>query len=479
MYVQNLRNWANAFVVLIIPTVAGGGWNKNFFYAAAILILVALAIFAFFQFKNFHFRVENGKFLIHKGVFRKDDISVPFDRIQSVHIRQNLVQQVLNVVALDVETAGSKEKEVSIPALSRGYAQLLKEYLLSGKESLQKPVNETGEEIHEESPEAEEKLLIHLSIVDLLKVGLTENHLRTGLLALAFIWSYINQYGNWIEEDIDMAQDQFESAINAMVYLIPLGILVFVVISILLSTLRTALRFYNLQATLSEKGLTISSGLLKKQENVVPANKIQFIAWKTNPLRKLIGYQSLAIYQASSNEVKQRQAIQIPGCRQEEVEEVNLAFFAELQEQETSQVVVPDSFWHRRMLLFFSFIPAIALSVGMYFVSPWASLSGLLYLVISSWNVLKYVAAYRLDVRDKLLILSRGYIFPSTLLIKKFKLQSVEITQSIFQQRRGLLSIRLYTAGGDISIPFINEEKGYQLYNNLLFHIEKSHEPWM
>ncbi len=150
-----------------------------------ILLILALffVILAYYQYRNFTFHIEDDSLVIHRGVFIKDRLVVSVDRIQSIQITENLVQRVLGLVALKVDTAGSKGSELEIPALQRNIANSLRDILNEKKAEV------TEEEVPTEPvvKEVKRKTLVKLGLWDLVKVGLTENHLKTGMIAIAFV----------------------------------------------------------------------------------------------------------------------------------------------------------------------------------------------------------------------------------------------------------------------------------------------------
>ena len=484
MYVKNVRIGVNLFLAMIVPMMAGWDFaGRAYIYAAAALALIAIGVLAWFQFRNFFFQVVGDKFVIHQGVFKKEELSIPFDRIQSVHIKQNIIQQVLNVVALEIETAGSIKKEVGIPALRRGYAETLKEFLLEKRQeeiALDEPDGAAIETSVTPATRATKKgnAILHLGLADLFKVGITENHLRTGLIAIGVLFGYFNQLEEVVEEQVEAATRQVEAFLTTMAYVVPIGIVLFIIVSVLLSLIRTALRFFNLTMYLSKRGLTVEAGLLKRQENVVPANKIQYIVWKSNPLRRLIGYHSLAIYQASSGEVNRKNAVTVPGCKQTQLENVNHAFFPELDESNLA-MVKPTAFWQFRLLLFFGVLPTLAIALLGWFEGwSWYVAAGV-YLTLADFFIKKYVKTFSVSISKELLQVRRGWVFPQHVLLKHYKVQGVNLRQSIFQKRRGLVSLTLYTAGGSINIPFVPQEAGKALADYLLYKIESSKLEWM
>ena len=63
------------------------------------------------------------EFLIKKGWLKKTKLSVPFEKIQQVNINQNIIHKVFSLYEIQMDTAGSKDTEVDIKAVSRNIAE--------------------------------------------------------------------------------------------------------------------------------------------------------------------------------------------------------------------------------------------------------------------------------------------------------------------------------------------------------------------
>src|SRR5690606_23881452 len=128
--------------------------------------------------------------------------------------------------------------------------------------------------------------LITLSFGDVMKIGITANHIQTFFIVLAFSMSmyqnlediFGNIFNNFVEESSSLI------ALTTSV-LLGLGILV-LVISIIVSLLRMALLYFDFQLSGAEKGFRIRSGLTSIRQNLVPFSKIQYISWKANWVRR-------------------------------------------------------------------------------------------------------------------------------------------------------------------------------------------------
>ena len=479
IFLMNLRKWANALIFGALPFIRQ---NDNsppiwMFYAFAALLLIILIIFSYLQWKNYFFSIEEGKFAIRQGVLRKEETLIPLERIQSVHIKRNVVQQILNLAAVQLDTAGSSKKEAQIPALNLAFAEELKRELIALKQE-QQPVAEEGKtdvgmpvSVHDDDRE-----IMKLSLGDLLKVGLTENHLQSSLILLGIFFGYTYQISDLLglnEESV------YEQAFRYVLIVLPIFVIGFLVVSIVLSLMRVFLRYFDLTVSIKNIGLSVKSGLLKREENFVPVNKIQYIRWRSNPLRKIIGYKSLSIYQASSQEVQKKKTVKVPGCKTHQKEAIEHEFYPEYEQNDGYTPFRPHRFWMFRLWFFFAVLPIAAGFVLAYLGEYELVGVAVLVAVLSVFFVYKYVRHFRASLSDDLLVINRGFVFPEETLLKLFKVQNIAVKQSIFQKRRGLVTVRIYTASGSLSIPFIPERQGFAIANKLLYSVQSDQRRWM
>ena len=112
--------------------------NKFYLTLGILAVITIVAVIAYLQYINFTFYIddENDEFIINKGVFNKTKIAIQLNKIQQVNINQTLIQRIIGVHALDVDTAGSSNKEVKIRAISHALAVSLKAKLLENASSV-------------------------------------------------------------------------------------------------------------------------------------------------------------------------------------------------------------------------------------------------------------------------------------------------------------------------------------------------------
>ena len=77
-------------------------------------------------------------------------------------------------------------------------------------------------------------------------------------------------------------------------------------------------------------------------------------------------------------------------------------------------------------------------------------------------------------VSEEGLRIQKGIFVTTYTLLKYYKIQGVSIHQSIFQQRNGHANLYIYTASGNVKIPYIELEKAEALMDVVLWKVEES-----
>ncbi len=475
IFFRNLRIAINILVTVVFVQF---GIDISFlglsFYQIIIILAALFLIISFLQYRRFFFFVQDGKFVIEKGLLNKDKITIPLDRIQTVNIHQNLVQRLLGVVGLKVDTAGSKGKEIEILALENRYARKLQKFLVSKKEQQA----EEGEKRSFEISNNNKKPLISLGILDLVKIGITENHLRSGLFLFVVINGYIWQYEEYLLEPFEpYLREKANNILAQGLILLPIEILLFVVISAVFSLIQILLRYYNLKFYVNMKEVRLQSGLLRHNEFQFSTNKIQQVKWKSNPLRRLVKLRTIVVKQASSEKATDRQSVSVPGSSSRQLVILLQNFFPE-RSKKHFVTIKAKNFLFIQLLVWVGIIPSLLLSSS-YFLKTSFYLLAPAYLVGAAFFVYRYCQSVQLNLMPEILEIKKGWFYPSVNYIKLYKLQNVKLKQSLFQKHRKLMNITFYTAAGDITMPHLTVDEAKTIFNYSLYKIESSDKNWM
>jgi len=444
-------------------------WFTLFFIAAAALSSV-LSVISYFK---FYFYVKDEELVIEKGVIQKTKLNVPFDRIQTINFNENLIHRFFNVVSLEIDTAGSSGKEFAITALDKAKAITIREWLLARKNETQS--DNLDQALEEDVAAIPDELLLNLSIGDLVKVGVGQNHVRSAGILLAFVFGSMEYVESAMGKKAfkKLETEYIEVLINSVI-----SIVLFVLIAAFFITLvSTVIRYFDLKFLKTANGFKVISGLFTRKENSANMQKIQLIQWGTNPIKKIFNLMDLRLLQAASSAVGRKQAIYVPGCYEPQLTEVRQAYFPNETQQSFTQHGIHWRIIIRRLVSYF-LLPAIAfLLIDM--ASTESIIISLVWFLLILITSIIYQRRWAFYVSEEGIRTTQGIIGSSDLLLKWYKVQSVKIKQSIFQKRRGLADIIFYTAGGAVSIPYIEIEKATQLKDYVLYKVEVSKEKWM
>src|SRR5690606_25278041 len=100
--------------------------------AGLLLLLPGLLLYAWIWYRNFQFYIDplEEVFVLQRGVWNKKKTLIQLNRIQQVNSSQHVIQQLLDVHTLEIETAGSAEPEIRIKAVKQATVEALKAYLM-------------------------------------------------------------------------------------------------------------------------------------------------------------------------------------------------------------------------------------------------------------------------------------------------------------------------------------------------------------
>ena len=480
---RNMR----AIISLLLSFFAFGALQAVAFLFIGLLILlgvIIVLIFSYLQYEFFTFQIANEELIINEGVLFRERKVIPFHRIQSVHLHQNLLQRITRLVGVKVDTAGSKGKELEIPALTRKKAETLRDLLREKSQMSEEPPTEITEQAEELPPSTAEKpvhsnVLVKLNVLNLLVLGITENHLRSGFLALAIVIGYFQQYSEFVKKYIEPAvEDYLPESSEINITLIAGGVFVFLIGSILISLIRVLLKFWDFEARLEENFIQIQSGLLRRNQYRVPKKKVQFIEMHTNFIRKRLGFSSAKIYQAQSASAEASQSMEIPACFAKHEEAIKkLLFRNQLEVPLTS--VKADAVAYLRFAALIGLLPIpllvwAALKVSLGFIAVALLYYG--YVLYSAWRYGKTVS---IALNKEIMIISRGWLFPVRIYMPIYKAQSLAVGQNIFLKRRKLAHLVIHTASGSKRVRYLPEAIAYELANYQLAKVEKHQGAWM
>ncbi len=429
-------------------------------------------------FFRYYFHLEEGSIVIDKGVLKRTKTNIPFERIQTINLQQNILHQIFGVVSLEIDTAGAKKSELTIDALRREDAEAIRTFILEEKDQL---AGNSLEEVVEESLEEKEaKTILSLSLSDLFKIGVSQNHLRSMAILFAFVFSSLNEVTDDIEGLISNQFSEYQETIINNSWIVFLSSVIVVgIISFIYSIINTILKNFELRLTEERKGLKLFKGLLNREEISINKSKVQNIGWSDNPLRRAFKMYTLKIEQASSAQADQlKSKIKIPG-----------AYFAQVKK--VLNIVFPDTPWKEqpknkvsillkyRLIIFVGILPALIIGTISYFFNGWLSLWFLTWIPLAWYYYSLYYNKRSFEMSSEMIKNNKGTFGNNFEIAQLYKVQTIELKQSWYQTRKNLATVTLYSAAGSMTIPFIEIEKANAMENYILYKVESDERSWM
>ncbi len=463
----------------IIAVFIFGAKDNRALYAYVVIAVVSIIVFvmAILSYYRFYFRIENNELYIEKGVFKKTKLNIPFERIQTVNFEQNILLQIFGKYKVEVDTAGSSKKEFSFDALDKDIAEQLREHILDNKSS--REISENKFDEVESVPRIESGApLFNLSIGDLLKVGITENHLKAGgwlIAVLGYFFSLSNDFGFKIEDEIEKNIE----GINLDIVLFIGSFIALLLLFVTISLIRTSLKYYNLRFERMRSGFKIFSGLLNRKEYSAPDNKIQKVAWGDNPLRRIFGIFIIYFKQAKSVEGDRNKSLSVPIMDIKNVDQVLAYLYGDEINEKMLSFGISKHFFIRTFIYFIMLPSMCGVAFGIYLGLKLLVIISILYFIY--FSIIRYVQWKKSGflINDKFLKRKKGVYGDYNEIIPWYKVQSIELIQSIYQRRYDIANLTIHTAAGSTNLPYIPLGQAQKLRDYALYIAESSTKEWM
>lgn len=474
-----LRGFWVIGVYLILKTPTG----PTAFYILLGLIVTAtvVLIYSYLYYRNFLFHIDYDReeFILQKGVISTENVAIPFDKIQQVYFKRTILERLINVYSVVLDTAGSKNDEVSIKAISKEDADLLSSILTKVKGQ-----NIEKEEVTEEVGEAasSDTWTHKLDVITLLKIGISTNYIRGLAIVLAFFTTLYNELSSFFEDYEEQMGEYYEMVpqpTDSLGFFLILFILLLLV-SIVITVFEVFIKYYGLKLIQTRQSLELEMGLKTNTKVAIQPRRVQLMQIITNPVQKRFNLHEIRVALASSEDELGKNRIKIPGLGKEELIKVRSFLFGD-DKSNFVQKFHP----HRLMLLrrylivLFPVIISFILLLWFDYMDPtlWL-IAALMFTIIGIIYQYKRYHSLELIFSDEFLQKKQGVWNFRSENFEIFKMQAVTVKQPFWYKRRNLVNLKFHTAGGDVTFKAVNKDV-LPYINYLLYKVESSDKRWM
>ena len=472
-----LRQFA---VPVVIALVLGSRSREAEWQTYALPILIPYALFVIVRYRTFNYTFGDGELVIRSGLFFKNERHVPYSRIQNLDAVQNVVHRLCGVVDVRVDTGSGAEADATLSVVSwPAYEEMRRRVL--GERSGAPDVGTL--EV------AADHTVLALRPRDLTVLGLIENRAavlvaavvgllwETGMLERAISRLGIDMAGSGILRRLVVSI--FRDGVWPLDHVLTLvaAIVGLLIVLRVFSVVWAIVRLYGFRLTLAGADLRTEYGLLTRVSTTVPLHRIQTLTVGRGLLHRWFDRASVMVQTAGGRVAGA--AGQSSRGRESLAPIINEPDIPALLRTVLPDLNLREPIWHGpapgafgrelRARLVLALIGALlsALVVGWWAVVvlacfiAWSWMSASIYTAHLGWALIEGAVLFR-----------TGWIWRHLTVARFTKLQAVSMTQSPFDRRHRMASVRVDTAGaGDgshrVDIPYLSVETATELYGQL------------
>ncbi|WP_254544283.1 PH domain-containing protein [Halomarina pelagica] len=427
-----------AIVILVVSSQFDDG-RGGLLVGGVALLLVAVALYQVAYYRRFEYDLTEDTFDIRSGVVSRRDREIPLRRVQNVDVGRNVLQQVLGIAEVRLETAGGDETEAVLRCVSAAEATRLQDEISRLKRGERARAGATADR--------DAETVFAITIRELFLLGVVSLDLRlvpvfsvvAGVLvpSLAADASPFDPFG-------PIAGSMAASPLVA----ISVSTVALYAVAAAASGLIAATNYYGFRLTRGPDELRYERGLLQRYTGTIPLSKVQTLTIGENALARLGGYASLAVetagYAPGDGDGSQSA---IPFADRERVwslvrsvEDVGEVTFERPPKRARTRYAV------RYLLL------VLGLTAGFYALTRldgidgrwWATLA-LLPVALAAAHLKWRSRGYAVD--DGHVVTRNGFLVRTTRIVPYHRVQTVLTSQTVFQRRRDLATLVVDTAG--------------------------------
>ena len=479
IYQAIAKNAVQSLAPLAAFVVAFQGNRLIALVAGAIVFVLGTAVHAFLRYWYFRYAFTDDSILIRDGVFRKRQLDIKFERVQGINTSQNIVFRLFGLVTVNLDTAGSTGQEGHLPAVGRPLAEELRERI----RRTPKVAIEAAD--GEQRPSAGARTLVRLHGGDIVRIGLSSSRIFLVLVLLGPLSRALEEKGNqWVEESallqaLGAAQFSVASAVALALALV----LAVLALLLALSIVGALLRYHDYELLTDGDVLRSSGGLLTRHEQSVQHVKVQSLYVFQNFVLQRFRRYRLRTRQATSGRSTAASRFEVPLCTGELLPEFASEIFGDERGGLALDPRDPNfgrisPYYLRSRLLVGGLLPALAATAVSWPGTGTPALLWLLWIPLAAVVVWLRYRRYGIAIAANGAAFRRGFIGTRVVVWLHRKVQRVSLSQSPFQRRRGLATVKFWLAAGSVTVPFVDYRQAARLRDYVLYRVESSQRAW-
>ncbi len=413
---------------------------------------------------RYTFQFVDNELVVTSGVFRSDRLTVPVGRIQSVAVEQELLHRLTGLVKVVVDTAGSSQAEFTIDAVARPVADELQRRVGAGGVGVPSVAGD-DEELHD----AAEHIVFQHDPKRLVVTALTMSPWAGLALLVPLLAVSQEALQPAVDRLVDAAPEVTAESLGW--WSVPPIVLAALVFVVLLNLGRVFLSDWKLALRTDATTVRRTAGLLSRTSTASTRGRVQVMTSRQNPLQRSVGLRDIHLSNAGAGDLR------FGGCRDDEVGvTATLVGLTPLESLVPDRRIHPALVWLRVRNT--SVVAALVAAVAWPFVGWWSPPMAAAVVAAVWWSTNRHVSTHRWSLGPEL-VTSSSVLVASTEQLLLRKTNSVRVTQSLFERRRGLGRVHVATAAGTVTIGMIPIHEAHAVRDVILHGVETDPRSWM
>jgi putative membrane protein len=442
-----------------------------------MLLFIPAVIGALFRYGSYRYRLGQDELLIREGVVFRNERHIPYARIQNIDLVQNPLHRMLRVAEIRLETAGGQQPEAVLCVLSLDAVQRMRTRIFSGRPD---PGPETAGAVQQDPGVSTAGPLHVMRLSDVILFGLISNKgMVVVAAAMGLVWQ-LDLVDRWTSTLSRESLERYRALIPKDDFLVAglLGLAALVALLVfmrLLSVIWAVGKFQGFRLTRRGDDLRAEYGALTRISKTIPCHRIQVLSTRESVLHRWLGRVAVQVETAGSTGEKEGPSTNrlwlAPLIRKERV--------ATLFHEVLPQVDLEALRWQsistgaRGRLFRKAIYTAAPITVAaLYFFGAWGLFVPALLLSVRYWTSGLYVKHTGYAIAPGAIFFRSGWWVRCSRVVRFSKIQSLENSESPFDRRHGMASLKVDTAGAarvghSIDMPYLDVGVATQMMNRL------------
>jgi putative membrane protein len=473
----------------LVPIGAAIAAFSDFRWTAFVLVVICgaalMLAFAVLSYFKFRFRIEKSAFLIRSGVFNRKRLTLSFNRIQNVALKEPIYFRPFNIIVLILESAGSSDEEVSLAGIPRPLAEAIRRQILAVKTDESGITERQNDEALDEiNTQKTSEPLLQLPISELVRYGLSSSSIWVFAGIFAGFISQLDPL--WNSGLVDKLFNYYGDIVGVGVIALVLGSTLLVFLFLLLIATASILGsiIVNYQYTLSyaDGRYHRTRGLFERQETSIPTPKIQSLTLSQPIIARLFERFHIVVgqvgFKGKNNNKAQRQKFIIPSATAKFNEMLVKHIYPASSILSEPLKPIHKAFIKRRFLYSLS-LPLLVTTISTGVNFGWWSITPLLVPFTALPFIFLQWRWYGFATDGDHGLVRTGLLGHRMTLFPFYKVQTVEVTQSPGQRRDKHATLKIKLAGQSVTIPYIDKSTADEWREIILMKVETSKNAWM